>query len=30
MVERLSPPFGRRDGYLEVVLVLVLPDEVGQ
>jgi hypothetical protein len=30
MVERLSPTFRRRDGYLEVFLVLVLPDEVSQ
>jgi hypothetical protein len=30
MVEGFPPAFGRRDGYFQVFLVLVLPDEFGQ
>jgi hypothetical protein len=28
MVESLPPPPGRGDGYLDIILNLVLPDEV--
>jgi hypothetical protein len=30
MVQRLAPAFSRRDGYLDVFLNLVLPDEVSK
>ena len=30
MVQRFPPPLGRGDGYLDVILNLVLPDEVSK